>query len=205
MSVFLYYGPSAFEQAKIYSTTKGLPVAPPAGLEGLKTDEAREVVEKLTTSFVGDQVGTLIIGPMDQANDKASDVLLKSLEEYTETVIPILWAEDLEGVRPTIKSRSIPIWSPGDYEIEESYLDIAYSICDSFLEGDLAAIYRDVEDTKKEIKHLVQAFPRIIQQRAQDHESLLVLWSHLRDVMKHSRVTKLGVFSALASAYRDVK
>jgi hypothetical protein len=56
---------------------------------------------------------------MDGATDEAADALLKMVEEPNPDAMPILWANDLGGVRPTIKSRCLDEWCPGSCEADE--------------------------------------------------------------------------------------
>jgi hypothetical protein len=125
MSALLFYGPEAQTQALERADLLGRQVHPPLGYEPpdktrkgyrfLLVDNARLAVSLLASTPIGDQIGTLVIGPIDRAADKSCDVLLKALEEFDPgRVIPVLWAFDLESVRPTIQSRTIPVYAPGD-------------------------------------------------------------------------------------------
>lgn len=114
-SCLLYHGPGAREAALARANAVGRLLAPPFGEEGvmgLKVDEARAAVALMQASPVGDQVGVIVIGPMDQAAPKSADTLLKSIEEVPPYVHPILWARDIGGVQPTIRSRCLDIWAP---------------------------------------------------------------------------------------------
>lgn len=116
----LYYGPGAESQALSAAHQQGRLLAPPFGGSGLKVDEAREIVSLLNSTPVGIAVGVVVIGPIDFANDKAADTLLKTVEQFNESVLPVLWARDLSNVRPTLRSRCQPHWSPGfDIETDE--------------------------------------------------------------------------------------
>ena len=98
-SCILFHGPGARQAAEAEAAKIGRLVAPPLGDDGLKVDEAREVVELLMTTPVGDKLGVVIVGPMDEAAAKSCDTLLKTLEEFKGGLIrPILWAHDLSGV-----------------------------------------------------------------------------------------------------------
>jgi hypothetical protein len=92
----------------------------PLGEAGLKVDEARLAVKLLATVPVGTEKGVLVVGPIEMANAKAADVMLKSIEEFDERFIqPILWTHDLGGVSPTIKSRCLDRWAPSLDEIPD--------------------------------------------------------------------------------------
>jgi hypothetical protein len=53
-------------------------------------------------------MGVVVVGPMDEANAKSSDTLLKSIEEFPgDYTVPIMWAHDLGAVSMTIRSRCL--------------------------------------------------------------------------------------------------
>ena len=125
MSAFLFHGPGAQGRALEKASEIGRPMCDPLGYEApsgdrksykfLSADDARKAVSILSSTPVGDRIGTLVIGPVDRAMDKSCDVLLKALEGYDEArVVPVLWAFDLESVRPTIQSRTLHEFVPGD-------------------------------------------------------------------------------------------
>lgn len=124
MSSVLFHGPSARQQALNTAVEVGRLVCPPIGDGGLKVDEVREAMDILLSTPVGVGFGVVVIGPMDQAgSNKASDGLLKIIEEPPEVIQPFLWAYDLGEVSPTIRSRCLPRWCPpvpnmDDEEIE---------------------------------------------------------------------------------------
>lgn len=107
-SCILFHGPGAKEAAISEAGRIGRLVAPPIGDDGLKVDDARRVAELLASVPAGELTGVVIIGPMDEANAKSSDTLLKSIEDFPgEYTIPIMWAHDLGGVSMTIRSRCL--------------------------------------------------------------------------------------------------
>lgn len=113
MPVVLFHGPGAAEKAS-EEAKKGRLLAPPFGAEGLKIKEAREIVALMSEIPLGDQQGVFIVGPLDLASPSSSDVLLKVLEDSTGDPQPILWAVDIGRVRPTVRSRCLLSWCPGD-------------------------------------------------------------------------------------------
>jgi hypothetical protein len=115
-------------------------MAEPFGEKGLKVDEAREFAALMRSTPVGSAVGVVVAGPMDKALPKSSDVLLKVIEEFPETVMfPILWAWDFEGVTKTIRSRCLDRWSPleGIPPVDEELDQVVYTLMDSVRSGQL--------------------------------------------------------------------
>ena len=78
-SCLIFHGPGAKAAAMQKAVSAGRLLAPPFGEDGLKTDDAREVVELLFSTPLGMDIGVIVVGPMDEANLKASDVLLKRI------------------------------------------------------------------------------------------------------------------------------
>jgi hypothetical protein len=136
---YLYHGPGARSTAIREGSAKGSLLVPPVGDSGLKVDEARECITLLRSPPVGDRLGVLVIGPMDLSPPKSSDVLLKSLEEPPSPVLLCLWANDIESVRGTIRSRCLPVWCPTrtdeDLQTEESLTQLSHEILESIFHG----------------------------------------------------------------------
>lgn len=193
--VYLFYGPSAQERAQAHAHTIGRLVHPALGGDGLKVDDARLAVSLLSTSPVGDKRGVLILGPMDQANTKASDVLLKKLEEPT-VVTPVLWAGDLEGVRPTIKSRTSPTWCPGVRTCPNEDLELANKLLDDFVDEKFSSVYEELKGLKQDLRQVLEALVSRLAARMLDTEELVPLWAPLREQLSYTRPTRLGVWAA---------
>lgn len=115
-SCLLFHGPRAQdragEAARAWGRVVGVFGHPQ---DGLDIEATRGAVEALSGVVAGDKLGVVIIGPLDiLSKDGIEDVLLKTVEDYTATSVrPYLWAYDLGGVKPTIRSRCIDVWSPG--------------------------------------------------------------------------------------------
>ena len=125
-SCVLYHGPGAREFAIAEANRLGRLVVPPIGDGGLKVDDARAVTDLLLSVPVGEKLGVIVIGPMDEANPKSSDTLLKSIEEFPgDYIIPILWANDLGSVTLTIRSRCLDHWVPAVGTDDDDALVIA--------------------------------------------------------------------------------
>ena len=155
-SGYLFHGPNARQAALDKAAEIGPLMAPPFGDNGLKTEEAREIVNLLLTTPVGEGVGTVVIGPMDDLLPKASDVLLKRVEEFDGTrVHPILWAHDLGSVSTTIRSRCLERWAPllADRDEDEGLAAAGWRLVEASLTGDYASIPPLVKEyTKKKGK-----------------------------------------------------
>jgi len=136
-SVHLFHGPGARNAAISEATSTGRLVAPPFGDDGLKVGDAREIVELAMSDPVGEKIGFIVVGPIDNAkNEKAMDALLKTVEEpptpYTRI---ILWADDYGGVRETIRSRCLGIWAPGDLKSDKEMIELARRVISETLRG----------------------------------------------------------------------
>ena len=121
----------------------GRRVAEPFGDDGLKVDQTREIIKLMRETPLGDQVGALLIGPMDRAEQKSSDVLLKAIEEFDpECVRPVLWAYDLGSVSSTIKSRCIHRWCPDAPPLHQDpeRAKLASDLVEASVRGDTAAV-----------------------------------------------------------------
>ena len=112
----LFHGPRAQDRAgdaaRLWGRVIGVIGDP---VEGLDIEMTRRAAELLRQPVVGDVRGSLVVGPMDRMSvEGIEDVLLKIVEEFDgEVVRPYLWAGDLGGVRATIRSRCVDVWSPG--------------------------------------------------------------------------------------------
>jgi hypothetical protein len=74
-------------------------------ISDLKVDGVRKLIE-LFTQVYPHRNPCLVAGPLDEADPRALDILLKRVEEPTpNSPTLILWANDLGGVPPTIRSR----------------------------------------------------------------------------------------------------
>ena len=144
-SCILFHGPGARAAAVAWSISHGRPLSPPLGDEGLTVDEARSVVTMLLSVPVGEGLGTVVVGPLDEAAAKSCDVLLKSIEEFDSTsVMPILWATDVGGVSDTIQSRCLARWADGDSEDDEVLRLAALAAVDCVLSNDTAGMLEAV-------------------------------------------------------------
>lgn len=189
-SVILFHGPGARQAAVDEASQQGRLVAPPFGDEGLKTDEAREVVELLYSTPIGDDPGVLVVGPMDEANPKASDVLLKVLEEGDLRVaIPILWANDLGAVSPTIRSRCLHRWVNGSAAEEDEDLEFGVrELLDASFRDEVARMPPALTKLKGKEKKVAAVAAEVLASMLDDPKAL-VLWERVRKLaMKRNPV-----------------
>lgn len=197
MSCVLFHGPGAYQAALDRAARMGRLVAPPYGQDGLKTDTAREIVTSLLSSPVGQETGVVIVGPMDQAQPRASDVLLKCIEDLSDGVVrPVLWADDLGDVSPTIRSRCLTQWSPGiDEQQDDAIIGLAWKLVDASVSGEwehLPAIYQAQGKERELVAAIAGALSTDIQDTRKQQ-----LWARLRQVARWRNPQLIEILSAL--------
>jgi len=205
-STLLFYGPGARSKALYEAQSTGRLLAPPFGDEGLtihpRTKDNQvyqgtlEALRLLRTIPVGDRLGFVILGPMDQANIESSDSLLKTVEEPHELVRAILWAHDSSGVSPTIRSRCLPVWCPAveteeDVEMESD----GRAAVEAALQGHLWELPPLVEKHKKKLHDFMGVVASGIS--ASGTPEAMAMWSRIRKVAKWHNPTELEVLAAL--------
>lgn len=210
-STILYYGPGARQAALNQAISLGVLLAEPFGDAGLKVEEAREIVELLQSAPISERPGVVVVGPLDNvATSKSSDALLKTLEEPSPYVLAVLWAEDLGGVPPTIRSRCTDRFAPlgpTDPEDEdESIPRFSWDLVKAYLESDYASIVELVEvctakeskDDKKQRKLnlLLVSLADVLSQDLNDPRKLN-LWERLREVTQSINPSSLEIIAAL--------
>ena len=195
MSSILFHGPTAKDLAVAYAEENGRLVAPPIGDSGLKIQEVRDLTELLRSTPVGMQTGMVVIGPMDQtASLKAADGLLKSIEDHSDMVIPLLWANDLGGVSPTIRSRCLPKWCPPSNDTEDSDLETdGRALFSAATEGRLWQVPTLVHKHRKDLHGLMGVLAEAISE-SPEH---LPLWERLRPVSIYGNPSVVEVVAAL--------
>lgn len=196
-SCILYHGPGARQSALNEAIRLGRLLHAPIGDEGLKVDEARQVVSLLSTTPIGNQRGTLVVGPMDTATIFAADALLKKIEEFDgDMVQPVLWALDIGGVRPTIKSRCLPRWAPdtGDAEEDVELVQDGWDLSDAAQQGNLAPIAALMKKYKKREVDLMRS--AVDAMASEGTAEALSLWASVRKVAMYWNPTALEITSA---------
>lgn len=196
-SSFLFYGPGAEKSALEKASELGQLIAPPFGSEGLKVDEARQVVNLLCSPPLADKIGIVLIGPMDRANDKSADVLLKNIEEFDSNAVwPILWANDLGSIRPTILSRCITRWCPlpgvFEEEPEPELLESVQQILKAIEENEIVDVVSAVKEHKSNIPGLITALAFVLCQTEKVH-----IWNAIRPLTQFTDPTQNELLVAL--------
>ena len=198
-SCLLFHGPGAKAAALGKVRAIGHLVAPSFGDDGLKVEEAREAVLCLLNTPLHAGVGVVLIGPVDEAQPKASDVLLKSIEEFTDGVVqPILWANDLGGVSPTIRSRCLDIWAPatGAEETDDSAVGAAWEISGCLKDRQYRNIPNAVARCKGKETLLLAALTQILSTDLDDADHRR-WWLQIRPVTRYLRSSPVEIVAAL--------
>lgn len=193
-SSYLFHGPSAQQRALSEANKLGELLAPPFGISGLKVDEAREVVSLLHQGFLSSEtVGVVVVGPLDLAQSKSTDALLKTLEEPPGASRLILWAWDVGEVSPTVVSRCLTEFCPGEDTLDDEAAEeaarnllFAYDQKDwsllpdpSVLKGpDVARIFVTLLDMKRHF----------------------ALWESIRPIFQYQHISPLELISAVIEA-----
>lgn len=191
-SALLFHGPAAREKALTVAHEIGRLLQPPFGESGLKIAESREIVSLINNAPVGDRKGVIVMGPMDEVSAAASDVLLKSLEDFDSDIVhPVLWAHNEADVRSTIRSRCLLKWCPGD-DTQSELADGARQLVDSALQGHTAEVIEILKDT--DVKEILRAAAKVLSTLHVDGEAL-ALWERARKVLTYPNPTKTEVLA----------
>lgn len=154
----------------------------PFGEEGLKIADSREIIELMNNAPVGDSPGVIVMGPLDRAQQVATDVLLKSIEEFDDQIVrPVLWAHDEAEVSPTIRSRCLRRWCPGPDAVDEEALEVARGLVEAALAGDVASVIEGLRE--QDPRDMLVASVTALRDRGVDAESES-LWEALRRALK---------------------
>ena len=154
----------------------------PFGDAGLKIAESRAIIDLMNNTPVGDSPGVLVMGPMDRAMQAATDVLLKSIEEFDDRIVrPVLWALDEAEVSPTIRSRCLRRWCPGPEVLDEEVLDVARGVVEAALAGDIAAVIEGLRE--QDPGDVLVASAMALRDRGLDAETE-DLWEALRATLR---------------------
>ena len=205
-SCIIYHGPGAREFAINEAGRRGRLLHAPFGEEaktGLKVDEAREFASLLLSAPLGSELGIVVAGPMDIAKPQSADALLKSIEQFNQYVLPILWAHDLGGVQGTIRSRCLPVWCPAtgfepvDEELEEVARDLlSAALADRAFE--IPGLVAKMAGKKGKPARYVELLAEVADAMAAQTDDLKVLelWERVRPVTRWSNPTQMEVVAA---------
>lgn len=204
-AVLLFHGPGAQQRALQEQASYGVVPSPPLGEFGLSVDEARKVVELTQTPSIGDSIGSVVVGPMDLASPSASDILLKTLEDLREDQVqPLLWARDLEAVRPTIRSRCQEIWCHGPEEDpSDSLMNLSFDLVDATVGKDRVRVLEIVSEGLKDVdlQQLTPILARAVQLRMVNPSArLLEVWMGVRALLAVKRVGRAELLLHLLEA-----
>lgn len=192
-SPVLFHGPQSREVAMEQLPEIGRLIHDPFGEEGLKIADSREIIELMNNAAIGDIPGVVFMGPLDRAQQMATDVLLKSIEEFDPTVVrPVLWAFNFEDVSPTIRSRCLHQWCPGEVEFEETLLDSATYLVDAALAKRRAVV---VELLKEAGEEILPATVHVLSKRKMD-KRMRLFWEQLRNVLRVRQPTANEILAA---------
>jgi len=176
-------------------------LAPPFGDDGLKIETSREIVEMMTTVPVGDDIGVIVVGPLDDVKVRgAMDVLLKTLEEFDPRFFqPILWARDAGSVLGTVRSRCLELWCPmeGEGGPETPYLSRAEKLCLAALERRRAALIEILIEEKGSEDMLLRASAIVLSKKEEwPLTARLLLWARIRELLFLPRPSHLETLTA---------
>ena len=184
-SCTMFHGPGARRAALEEAARLGRLVAPPIGDDGLKVEDARKVVELMMSVPVGDLIGTIVVGPLDEANPKASDVLLKTLEEFKgDFMQPVLWANDLGDVSQTIRSRCLEKFVAAlGVEDDEKLMEGSYKLVEAAVARDYLTLVDTIKKFEKQEVQLMWALSEVLSNGLENPEYRQI-WERLRKVAK---------------------
>lgn len=182
-SVVLYHGPGAEGEARRRAREHGL-VQP--FQSSLKKEDARELVSLLSQTPIGEKSWSVVVGPLDEITPIVSDVLLKTIEEFNpEGIRPFLWAWDLGGVMPTIRSRCVHQFIPGKDERVTTSLPQAEKVLNLYRDGNWTEIVTELKESKGDEEFLLLALVQVISENlVKDPKDtvLFTLWAGIREL-----------------------
>lgn len=182
-SATLFHGPRAEDEAHEYAAQLGRLLHDPFGVDGLKIGESREIIDLMNNTPLGDKPGVIIVGPMDHAWPSATDVLLKTLEEFDPNIFrPVLWAYDEGGVRGTIRSRCLRKWCPGDEVVDDEMLEKVGGLIDASLKRDRAVVLETLKELEGDV---LVAAAQVLKSRSMGPGEQ-GLWERLRQALKYT-------------------
>ena len=193
----LYHGPGARQYALDEASRAGVLLHEPFGEDGLKVDAAHEIVSLLQAAPIGIDMGVVVVGPMDKAPPRSADVLLKSVEEPSDYIWLVLWADDLGGVRDTIQSRCLTMWCPATgFEAPDEELEsTARELLAAYLGGRYFEVPGLVAKMKgKEAELLGEVADAM--GGTLDNPKVPPLWERVREVAKWWRPLPMEIISA---------
>jgi DNA polymerase III delta prime subunit len=190
VSSILIHGPGAEQRALQEALSAGHLVGN-FGKDGLKVDDAREIVVLVNQPpfFPDGKSPVVIIGPLDKAQEKTQDVLLKTVEE-PEGVLLILWAVDAGTVADTIQSRCLIYWAPETEQVVSPLEETAQAFLRHLAAGEKAEAIQLLSGYKTDD---LEAFADVLGQvMVRDWTTYGKFWLPLRRSMMRQRATLMG-------------
>lgn len=200
----LYYGPQSEPRARAAATSYGKLLPVETGVH-IRKGDARALVEVFhRTVFRGRE--SVVVGPLDEISPEVGDVFLKTLEERSaHTPQPFLWAWDLGGVSPTLRSRCRAYWCPGVDPRWESYEATCGELLRSWRRRDWVEVVDQLKEARADLDPLLRATVELLVADVMSvdedtRERALQLWSHLRPLMAGTPLTPARVTVAFLAA-----
>ena len=191
----LFHGPGA-KEVVLEQAQQGRMLAPMFGEDGLKVDEARELVLLLDTIPIGQRVPVIVVG-MDRANQFACDALLKTIEEHDEELLFLLWSSDLMTVPGTIRSRCLMEWCPGIGISNEDLQSRAKTLIDASLKKDAFVVVDTINDVENMNAFCDVVLEEFASRMSASHDQETTrIWSSVRSVLSRRDTTRLELIAA---------
>ena len=203
-TVRLFHGPGAFPEA-MKATADGQLLCPPMGQEGIRVDDSRAVVQMMYSPRMGEVSGYLVLGPLDEAQSRAMDTLLKTVEEPPSPYnILILWANDIGNVPRTIRSRCLDIWCPlvqkvGDDTENEAAMLAAIRILEALKTRDLLVAVDTLKAWDKKETTILSSLSSALASEIGTDPWASEMWNRLRPVYLVRNPFISEILSALVS------
>jgi len=196
MTARLIYGTGAYEKAiELAKSISNLVYE--FGGEKLSTDDAKSATQKMIFAPIGTDVFCVVIGAVDNARANATDALLKSIEEHPDFVVPILWANGLDGVPPTIRSRCSSEWTNEEQggEIDPKCVRLVNAALVSNHTETLQVGLSIITDSST--RDMLRGFANALSEKSFDNPKVALLWLRVREALKQnytmSKTEALGV------------
>lgn len=186
-SVILYYGPNAQTKSALAASQWGRLLGSFGHpRNGLSTEIVRDALEMIRSPSIGDDRCSVVVGPMDLLTQEGIvDIFLKTLEENNPKYPrPYLWAWDLGSVRPTIQSRCLMEWCPGQLLIEKKITESAKSAVQASLSGSVASLIEAFNEVRENWKEDGDDFLVAVAQELSTLSGVdkFRLWSRVREL-----------------------
>ena len=196
MTARLIYGIGAYDKAleTAYSLSKRVY---DFGGESLSTEQAKMATEKMIYAPIGSDMFCVVVGAVDNARGSATDALLKSIEEHPDFVLPILWANGLDRVPSTIRSRCSSEWTKDTDTAQD--LSEYHKLLDACLASDysVALMLGAQLISEGSSRGLLIGFSKVLVTKSFENPKVSILWQRVREALRQnyplSKTEVLGV------------